>query len=622
MTSARFAERGRHAGGLIAVFAIVLGARLWLIECTGSEVPILDQWDEGAFLLKRFVEGSLRVADLFAPHNEHRIVLTRLWSLLWFVLNGQWDPFLEIVVNAVLVAGLAVLFAFGATRLVRETYRGYVLAAVTLWAALPYAQENTIWGFQSQFYFLLLFSLTGLWMLIGWQGGWLALATAGAAALISCFTMASGFFCAFAVLFVIFLRVVTKRATLPDVAIVSTVAVAVAITGWISRAPAVQHHAGFAAPSFGSWAALFARCLAWPFSQWAIIAIVSYAPLLLLCAAYLKRARSCDARKTEVMLGLGMWVILQAAAIAYGRAGHEPRVVSRYMDILAAGAIANFLALLMLLETRSRYSRAFAGAWTTLVVLGAAWASIAQVRYESGRRPYMDNAAMVARAFLATHDAALLRSSPLAPIPHPNPDHIAALLNDPTIQRILPCAIRPPLRLEPATSDATFARDALPPQIVNKSHERVWGSYSAEGVRATGSFRSTPVPSHLPYLELEIAGYLRSGLSLDVDDVRTGKQHRVIPTQPIDNQWRAAYVAVPQGAHLVTAEDSRDDQWFAFREPRECGRLSYFALRAARWGVTLITSGALLFLLLLVWKAAAQQSRATVTRAEQAHETR
>src|SRR4051812_8543764 len=71
VTFRRFGARAQRAGELLGVFAIVLGARLWLIERTGSEVPILDQWDaEGAFLLKPFVEGSLRLADLFVPHNE------------------------------------------------------------------------------------------------------------------------------------------------------------------------------------------------------------------------------------------------------------------------------------------------------------------------------------------------------------------------------------------------------------------------------------------------------------------------------------------------------------------------------------------------------------------------
>jgi hypothetical protein len=59
----------------LALFLIVVGARLWLVSLYGSSVPFMDQWDdEGATLFKPWLEGTLRLSDLFQPHNEHRIV--------------------------------------------------------------------------------------------------------------------------------------------------------------------------------------------------------------------------------------------------------------------------------------------------------------------------------------------------------------------------------------------------------------------------------------------------------------------------------------------------------------------------------------------------------------------
>lgn len=612
MTIAPFGQHARRAGAFIAVFGLVAGARLWVIDRSGSQVPILDQWDaEGAFLLKPFVEGSLRLTDLFAPHNEHRLVLTRLWSLLLFVLNGQWDPFLEIVANAVLVAFVVSLFALAVWRLFQGPQRGLAIGAVTICATLPYGFENTVWGFQSSFYFLIFLSLTAIWTLGRSETTPTVLAVGALSALAACFTIASGFLCAVAVLFLILLRVLTKRATLRQIGIVAAIAVTISFLGWLLRAPAVRHHIGFAAPSFTSWILLFARCVAWPFCDFPPLALVMYLPLIALGITYLKRRGAGDdmfAANAGPLLGIGIWVVLQAAAISYGRAGHEARVVSRYMDVLAVGAVANFFALLVLLRTplsipiRIPLARFAAIAWSLLALAGAAATSMAELRYEHGRRAYMDNAVIVARAFVATHDKQLLSASALTPIPYPNADRIAALLDDSIIQRLLPPAIRPPLQLEPATKERAFTRNALPPQIGNQSRERVWGSYSAEGVRATGTFRSKPFLSHLPYLELEIAGYLRPGLSLMVDDVDGGIQHRVIPTQPIDQQWRAAYVGIPEGAHTIAAEDSRADQWFAFREPRECGRLSYWALRLARLWPPWVIGGTLLLLVVLLWK--------------------
>ena len=39
--------------------------------------------------------------DLFAHHNEHRILFTRLSGLALLALGGQWDPLLQMIVNAV-----------------------------------------------------------------------------------------------------------------------------------------------------------------------------------------------------------------------------------------------------------------------------------------------------------------------------------------------------------------------------------------------------------------------------------------------------------------------------------------------------------------------------------------
>ena len=47
---------------------------------------------------------SGRHADLvrfLTPHNEHRLVSTRLWLLLWLVLEGYWDTIVQALVNRV-----------------------------------------------------------------------------------------------------------------------------------------------------------------------------------------------------------------------------------------------------------------------------------------------------------------------------------------------------------------------------------------------------------------------------------------------------------------------------------------------------------------------------------------
>src|SRR4051794_35333507 len=86
----------RHTGKFAVLSAIactVFGAKLILIAELGSPMPLMDQWNgEAANLYMPYLHGTLSFGDLFTPHNEHRIVLTRLLTLLHLELAGEWNP--------------------------------------------------------------------------------------------------------------------------------------------------------------------------------------------------------------------------------------------------------------------------------------------------------------------------------------------------------------------------------------------------------------------------------------------------------------------------------------------------------------------------------------------------
>ncbi|HZS38481.1 MAG TPA: hypothetical protein VFF06_16715, partial [Polyangia bacterium] len=63
--------------GVALVPAIALAAFVWRF---GVDVPYWDQW-ELVPLLKGAHDGTLRAADFFALHNEHRLVVPRLIML-------------------------------------------------------------------------------------------------------------------------------------------------------------------------------------------------------------------------------------------------------------------------------------------------------------------------------------------------------------------------------------------------------------------------------------------------------------------------------------------------------------------------------------------------------------
>ena len=81
---------------IVASLLIILGAKIWLIAAYGNATPFWDEWDaEATGLYPRYVAGTLRLSDLLAQHNEHRILLTRLLDLALFAGSGRWDPILQ-----------------------------------------------------------------------------------------------------------------------------------------------------------------------------------------------------------------------------------------------------------------------------------------------------------------------------------------------------------------------------------------------------------------------------------------------------------------------------------------------------------------------------------------------
>ncbi|MEI8290672.1 MAG: hypothetical protein WCH99_14485 [Verrucomicrobiota bacterium] len=147
---------------LAALFLTIFGAKLWLIQVFGTNVPFFDQWDEARVFFKPWLDGKLTLSAWFAPHNEHRIFFTRALDWLEIRLNHQWDPRLQMVVNAVIHAAYAVGLAFCVWFFTGKKQPGRICFLLTPLFALPFAAENAIHGFQSQMYFLEIFSLAAM----------------------------------------------------------------------------------------------------------------------------------------------------------------------------------------------------------------------------------------------------------------------------------------------------------------------------------------------------------------------------------------------------------------------------------------------------------------------------
>jgi hypothetical protein len=570
-----------------SLFLIVVSARLWLISVFGSAVPILDQWDaEAAALFQPWLEGTLRWTDLFNPHNEHRIVLSRLLALALLKLNGQWDALLEMTANALFCGVIGLGVTAGLLRIMGLEYRFPVLMTVVLWLALPYAHENTLWGFQSAFYFLLAFSLLTIWGLgffPVWSRNWW-LGAIGA--ILAGISMGSGFFAAAIVLVLEMARLLAKRRRWFEVAPTCLVAIVVVALGLYFRTTFLPH-VGLRATSVSAWLNVFARSLAWPYCTIPCFMIVMYLPWATCTFSMIRTDKRELQRHRELLSVVGAWVIVQAAAIGYAR-GEDGHILisSRYMDILGLGAAVNALCLILLIKDGAWRGKrraavcALAAVWIGAAIFGAAQLSLRKLMSGSTKEillPMEENV----RAYVATHDLKQLDGER----PYPARDRLAGLLDNPAIRKILPAIIRPalPITAQEETGNA-FVVNGYPAALTTPAYERAWGSYSQSEREARGWMKSETFHSAFPYLQFEVAGALRAGTSLSLRDDATGKEVRVNSPARLNENWRSAIVPVPGSEMHIIANDDSATKWFAFREPREWGRFGYYAQLAVANG--------------------------------------
>jgi hypothetical protein len=596
----------------IAAALTIVGARLWLISRYATSLPINDQWDgEGFTLLKPWFEGRLGLADLLSPHNEHRIFFSRLLTLGLTYSNGQWDCLLEIVFDAILCGVIAVLFLAVLLDSFNGRFRVTIALTITLWLTLPYAHENTFWGFQSSFYFLLLFSVVGIWGLLSHRTFSLAWFAGALGAVCACLSMGSGFFAPFVVAVILFLQLVLKERSLRDVATTLLLAGLILATG-LHFQVTVPEHAILRAHSFSAWLTFFGRCLAWPFSPYPLLAVLVYGPfvsLFVLEVVVRSGKTKPPDRVVWLLIAIGLWVILQSAVLAYSRgaAGTGP-IASRYLDILGLGLVINVLSLCFLWDRRRTapkfwISQISGGLWLVAVLILAAVTSFHEIQGQYGRQGYLHAAEMAVRGYLATKDRHYLQGEP-HPVPYADTNALVAFLDDKTIQSLLPSSVRAPLHVEKAaTSEEGFMRPGCPPFIEAPSFETSWGSYSAEGAAGRGAIESWIIWPRLPYLEFEIAGKLGSDMSLAVE--AAGRASQVWRTQHYYTsgsprpQWRVGYAAMPGTQVRIVGRDNSTEKWFAFREPRELGRLSFYAERLSGRGEVIFVASIMLWGILL-----------------------
>lgn len=445
--SGRKSARARGITPAIALllFAAISFSHSMYVSLYGGTYPFWDQWDQLRTDLVPWWQGRAHLTQLFAAHNEHRIFFTRIWSMALLWLNGgHWSNLVETYFNALLWAAVLAGFYACAVKGIRSPWlRAVLMLLLFAVCSPPFDWENTLVGFQSQFYFM-----AGSAILVAACAAYLPdskrqaplILLAGTAAL---FTMASGLLSPFigaAMLLVEDLRSRTwRRSRLITIALLLLITAA-----GLLLLPSVAADESLKAVGLTEHLRALSVVLSWPYQghRWLryLQAALFWLPIGLTLIRMLWGEKTT--RGELFLVGIGCWVLLQAFAIAHARGHDMMEVPSRYTDVVVLGLLANiFLAAHWLsnaLETAA--VRSVSVIWLLLTIptiyLAMSNRLATDIAGMTGRGVFTEIEAANVDHFLATGDARYL-DRPGLEIPYPSSAALMRYLAEPTLRHMV-----------------------------------------------------------------------------------------------------------------------------------------------------------------------------------------
>ena len=635
---------GAMLGGL---FLLVLVSRWLLISAYCSEVPFLDEWNDTLNLLRGLAVGQVDWAWFTANHNGHILLTERALTALCFWGNDlQWDAQMQCTFNA-LVAALIPTLLLAALGIDTDRVKtgalpaldSFALAAAALLFLTPALWYNVTWAFQSQFYFLILFSLAGLFLVLRSKALSLPWCAGGLCLLLAVGSMGSGFLAAVAIICVVGLGALRNRrfAWKEDGL---TLLLAVAITG-LGLVLADSHGAEkiIGPQNLTELVIAVLRNLAWPWTFESALAKSSYIGLVLalpapiLVVAWLLRARWLGLEpgtwetRIRLLVGLTLWsggqlLVLSKMRGVYGRGGSW-----RHFDLHALWVFANVVALIILARAllSCLSARADSRGWKALLVAGLAGYAgllaggivtqcVVARDLLDNRRARIEAEVIQLHAYLATGEKKLLTERPYD-TPFPNIADPGALLDDPVVRGLLPAVVRPGLPMKPlhnVQSARAYIRAPMPPGIFTPPGVNFWVSWRPNLPETLTPRTENPVPlgvgewelpsTRFRYLEVEYQGDLSGprppimALFAQPPNSAPATVANLDPSQ--GGTWQSAVLKAPSPQNRLRIQETSPRAWMAIAEPVELGRLSFWCLRAreqyallASVGITLMVLG-------------------------------
>lgn len=584
---------------LLGLFLTICGAKFWLIDRFGNSTPISDEWDAEAAIIQSYREGSLSLARFIAPHAEHRIFFSRLFCLALFIANKQWDPSLMMIAQAPIHALAITIFIAMAGKFMSGPAQCAIAGLAALLTVLPLGWVNTLWAFQSPFYFMMLLGTAATWLC--WRGDpftprWCAGALLAFASL---FTLAGGVITAITLTIYFAIRMVFQPASrewkqLAALSILS----GISVFGFLIT-PAQSIHTSLVATGFSAFLFSLTGILSWPCgSHW--LCIIVQAPLILLSLlTILRRLPFTDGRWFVITLGAAYW--LQAFATAYKRCKDWDSL--RYCDswiMLLLIICASLCLAPALIPVRYRsLLYPLTALWLAAVLGGSLHRGIdlapAQITGKFAETLEMENNL---RQYLRTGDAGWLKGK----IPFPKAGVARLISVSRSLRDVLPSnlidssAPLAPTNLLPAQPSQTIP-PALPPLPAP-----IFSTFSQApakpSVRISLQFK---VPSGTRLVSLQVAGYPDAPSVSFESDQRHREPHPAALLNPGD-YWQTIFIPLNPKIPFfrINAADASDRSWLAFSPPVVCPDHP-----PARWARSLAFSSLSIFIAGLVLLALA-----------------
>lgn len=583
---------------LFLLFSFLLISRTIYVSLFVEDLPFWDQWDgEADRLLRPWTEGRLHLDALFAPHNEHRILFSRLLTLIIFKLNNnQWDNLVETYVNAALFGAMwTMLCAWLHKKDISKKFQIVTFTVIFIIAIQPYGWENMVAGFQSQFFFMAIAAI-GMVAMAAFRpmsrSTWLWLCLAGA---MSLFTMASGVLACISAAVVTLLRErkdsSSKKYTL---AVIMSMAVLTAIG--LALVPHLPYHDALKSVGFHEHFSSLLTGLMWPMQpfdsqHWSIrhclaIAILIWMPTTIWAIRFLKHKQVSSAELFAA--GIALWVVLQTAAIAHSRGHDMTALASRYMDISAIGLAVNaWFAIALFRQQGGAFIRVGARAIAILFFLAAIYGLETRVRSDWEQMSERHRLTLIqtinVHNYVRTGDFSHL-TQPFLHIPYPDPNRLKTLLDTQTISAMLPPSVRNPLPINGGILEG-FRIGGIPNEPYDPP-EPVIGSFAhGGGDSAILRYKGPIVSTRFPYILMWTTAGSRDTNNQELLVKREGSKSdtTVSLTHSAYPRWRLRHVAVASSTFELIANQSGGDSWFAFSAPVESGRLGMYAHSIQLW---------------------------------------